>query len=102
MKERKPFQKYGETFEYLDSNEQTGLYLYQRKNSDGDVTSYEVVKPIYDKRHDIYFYPCAAQFGTNGYFLPKRDLEFARWLLNHGLPKGGDIDRSRIEYLHSI
>ena len=45
ISELKEFEKYGETFTFLQHNEKNNTYLYKRTNKETGKISYEVIKP---------------------------------------------------------
>lgn len=66
IQELKEFRKYGETFRFVDYNEEQNTYLYERVDDDGKVVCYEVVSPSKAKNPDggiIEVYPSENMFG---------------------------------------
>lgn len=62
ISELKEFEKYGETFTFLQHN----TYLYKRTNKETGKVSYEVIKPVKRKNPDgatVYCYPSESSFG---------------------------------------
>ena len=60
------FEKYGETFTFLQHNEKNNTYLYNRTNKETGKVSYEIIKPIKRKNPDgttVYCYPSESSFG---------------------------------------
>lgn len=66
ISELKEFDKYGETFTFLQHNEKNNTYLYKRTNKETRKVSYEVIKPIKRKNPDgtiVHYYPNESKFG---------------------------------------
>lgn len=73
ISEVKTFEKYGDIFNQIKHNEETGWWLYERTNKETGKKHYEVVRGVKKKNPDgtiVYAYPSSEMWGTYGYTIP--------------------------------
>jgi hypothetical protein len=62
------FKKWGDTFSRIAHNETTDIFVFERRNPDGDPVCWEIVKPRL--RNGVRCYPSTDDFGIYGKCLP--------------------------------
>ena len=78
------FKKWNDTFTRIAYNPKTDIFIFERRNPDGELTGLEVVRPRL--RKGVRCYPSSEEFGTYGLALTlsKRDRERAFNFLENG------------------
>ena len=78
------FVKWNDTFTKIDSNPELDTHIYERKNADGKVLYYEVIKPqLID---GVRCYPSTTQWGYGRALTVRAAFKEDAWLyMNNGL-----------------